>query len=89
MKVFYALLLVPLYSFAASESTVYPNSGATDGKTDLETTTTGPTLAPFSQGTDVVPAPAQEQQERAVGSDDFLTGPYDKDGNYMHVHKKP
>lgn len=89
MKVFYALLLVPLYSFAVPENKVYPNSGATDAKMDQETNIIGPSAAPFSQGTDVVPAPPQEQQERAVDPDAIGVGPYDKDGNYMHVHKKP
>lgn len=32
----------------------------------------------------------QEQQQRPVVDPDAIeTGPYDKDGNYIYVHKKP
>jgi hypothetical protein len=90
MKVFYALLLFPLLANAVPENKTYPNSGATNATTNQQTDVAGPMAAPFSQGSDVVPAPMQQMQERPVEDPEAIkTGPYDKDGNYIYVKKKP
>lgn len=89
MKVFYALLLFPLLAVAAPENRVYPNSGSTKAM-NQQSEVTGLAAAPFSQGSDVVPAPMQKMQERPVEDPEAIkTGPYDKDGNYIYLNKKP
>jgi hypothetical protein len=83
MKVFYVFLLLPLLSHAITES-------KTNTKTIQETKLTRPEVAPFSEGSDVVPTPVQQQQERPIEDPEAIkTGPYDKDGNYIYLKKKP
>ena len=82
MKVFYALLLFPLLAFAVPENKTYPNSGTNDAQLNQQTDVTEP-LA-------VTPPAPQEMQTRPVEDPEAIqTGPYDKDGNYIYVQKKP
>lgn len=86
MKVFYVLLLLPLLAHAVEE----PDTDTGGAKTEQKTKYVGPSPAPFSQGSDVVPVPVQEQQERPIEDPNAIqVGPYDKDGNYIYNHKKP
>ena len=90
MKVFYALLLFPLLSYAVPENKVYPNSGTNDAPSNQQTDVADPAAAPFSAGTDVVSEPPQQQQERPREDPNAIqSGPYDKDGNYIYLQKKP
>jgi hypothetical protein len=77
--VFNIFVVFPLVVQAVPGKDVYPNSGPTDARVD--------------ENTDITPAtaPAQEQEadeknERPIKKDDdFVKGPYDKDGFYRYV----
>lgn len=90
MKVFYALLLFPLLSFAVPENEVHPNSGPTDARTDQNTDIGQPSASPINQGTGTVQGNTQEMQERPGEDPNAMeVGPYDRDGNYIYGQKKP
>lgn len=84
MKLLFVLFfgLIPVMTCAVPEPSVYPNSGTTDARR-FENTGISPSTS----------VPVQEMQEAQIDNnsrskkskDDFLKGPYDKDGVYRYV----
>jgi hypothetical protein len=83
-KVLIILLgVLPMLSMAVPEASVYPNSGTTDAKRDDNSA-----IDPFPSAP--IPPGAQEEEENPLPEnkgEDFISGPYDKEGNYLFVPK--
>lgn len=71
--------LLPSIALGVPEASVYPNSGTTDARRD-ENTEISPATAPPKES----PVP-QKEEEVVEKKDDFIKGPYDKDGNYRYI----
>lgn len=81
--------LLPAIAHAVPGRDVYPNSGPTDARVD-ENTDISPATMPSETDSPEAHEPQREEEdaktERPIKKDDdFLKGPYDKNGNYRYI----